>query len=153
VAEVTYRRLEENRADLEAVCEFLIATFAQEHQMGPLSAANFSVTKGLPAVASSLQFAAWVAERDGEIVGSIGLQSTSPWYTEVEYVGDLWLYVIPELRKDGVASTLVGFAKDEADARGMPLMVGLFNDAEVEGKISFFEKMGFRMVGAQFLKL
>jgi len=34
----------------------------------------------------------------------------------------------------------------------MPLMMGIFNNVDVDRKIKFFEKMGFRMVGAQFLR-
>lgn len=150
--DIQYRRLEENREDLQKIVDFLIATFGKEHEMGSLSASKFSFAKGLPFVVAAIECGAWVAEDEGEIVGSVGLQITSPWYTEAQYMGDLWTYVTPEYREHGVAGRLVELAKDHATDKSMPLMMGIFNNVDVDRKIKFFEKMGFRMVGAQFLR-
>ena len=149
--DIQYRRLEGNQKDLQKVVDFLTTKFCAEHEMGSLSASKFSFAKGLPFVVAAIEYGAWVAEDDGEIVGSIGLQANAPWYAEMQYVSDLWTYVTPEYREHGVAGRLIEIAKDYAAEMEMPLMMGIFNDVDVERKIKFFEKMGFRMVGAQFL--
>ena len=151
--EVTYRRLQETSEDLELVFDFLTSTFVQEHQMGPLSAVNFSPKKSIPFLVAAIQCGAWIAEYDGKIVGSIGLQVSAPWYAEINYISDLWLYVIPEYRKHGVAGSLIEIAEAESSEKGLPLMLGLFNDVDVDKKMEFLKGKGFRMVGAQFLKV
>jgi len=90
----------------------LLIGFAREHEMGRLSAKGFDLSKAIPWVANCVECAAWVAESDtGELVGTIGLYQTSPWYSNEAYYTDGWLYVTPEYRNSKVASTLLAEAK------------------------------------------
>ena len=49
----------------------------------------------------------FVAEKGNRIVGSIAGLISSDWWSEKEFLKDLWFYVFPENRKSSIAIKLV----------------------------------------------
>jgi len=96
------RQLKNEDGDLKKVVELLAGHFVPEHKMGPLSAINVNLEKGLKWVVFNVDQMAFGVEDDGKLVGSLGLHRTSPWYSDSEYLADGWFYVLPEYRKTGV---------------------------------------------------
>ncbi len=90
----------------------------------------------------------WVAERDGEIVGSIALfLNRAPDVFELGKV-----YVAASLRGSGLAARLIDLAFAEIAARGGREIV-LFSDARFTRGHGFYEKHGFtRIPGARILQ-
>ena len=110
------RQLTTSEEDFKKVVDFLIENFVPEHKMGKLSASNLNLKKALGWVIFNIKEAAFVVEdNDGKVVGSIGLNRTSPWYSDAEYIADGWLYVLQEYRKSGVAGMLIDKAKEFAE--------------------------------------
>ena len=91
-----------------------------------------------------------VAIKDGKVVGSIGLNRTSPWYSDAEYIADGWLYVLQEYRKSGVAGMLSDKAKEFAEEKELPLIIGIFSKEDAIAKAGIMNKLGLIAVGGLF---
>ena len=87
---------------------------------------------------------------EGQLVGSLGLHRTSPWYSDSEYLADGWFYVLPEYRKTGVGKMLIDEAKKFANEVKLPLIIGVFTSEDAETKAQVMQKMGMAMVGGLF---
>ncbi|KQX78286.1 GNAT family N-acetyltransferase [Streptomyces sp. Root1310] len=95
--------------------------------------------------------AAWVAERDGRILGHVGLCGAG----EADLSASLWdgraapavisrLYVSPEARGHGVGAALLARAVGAARARDLhPVLDVVAGDPAV----SFYERLGWRLLG------
>ena len=146
------RKLTTSDEDFRKVFDFLLENFAPEHKMGRLSAAiDLHLKKALTWVALNIKEAAFVVEDDdGKVVGSIGLNRTSPWYSDAEYIADGWIYVLPEHRKSGVAGMLVDKAKEFAEEKELPLIIGIFSKEDAIAKAGIMNKLGLITVGGLF---
>ena len=119
--------------------------------MGKLSACNLNLKKALDWVVFNIKEAAFVVEdNNGKVVGSIGLNRTSPWYSDAEYIADGWLYVIKEHRKSGVAGMLIDKAKEFAEEKKLPLIIGIFSKEDAIAKADIMNKLGLITVGGLF---
>jgi GNAT superfamily N-acetyltransferase len=145
------RQLTTSTEDLEKVIKLLVGHFVPEHKMGPLSAINVNLEKGVKWVVFNVdQMAFGVMNDEGQLVGSLGLHRTSPWYSDSEYLADGWFYVLPEYRKTGVGKMLIDEAKKFANEVKLPLIIGVFTSEDAETKAQVMQKMGMAMVGGLF---
>ena len=144
------RQLTTSKEDLEKVVDLLVKHFVPEHQMGPLSAINVNVEKGLQWVMFNVGHMTFGVEDDGKLVGSLGLHRTSPWYSDSEYLADGWFYVLPEYRKTGVGKMLIDAAKNYATEAKLPLIIGVFTSEDADTKAQVMQKLGLTMVGGLF---
>ncbi len=145
------RQLTTSEEDFKKVVDFLIENFVPEHKMGKLSASNLNLKKALGWVIFNIKEAAFVVEdNDGKVVGSIGLNRTSPWYSDAEYIADGWLYVLQEYRKSGVAGMLIDKAKEFAEEKKLPLIIGIFSKEDPIAKADIMNKLGLITVGGLF---
>jgi putative acetyltransferase len=89
----------------------------------------------------------WIAERDGAVVGSIGLKP-GPRPETAELVK---LYVAPSARRRGLGGRLIATAEAEARARGAAALV-LFTDTRFSDAHRLYERHGFvRRPGRRWL--
>jgi GNAT superfamily N-acetyltransferase len=144
------RQLKNEDGDLKKVVELLAGHFVPEHKMGPLSAINVNLEKGLKWVVFNVDQMAFGVEDDGKLVGSLGLHRTSPWYSDSEYLADGWFYVLPEYRKTGVGKMLIGAAKKYAAEANLPLIIGVFTSEDADTKAQVMQRLGLTMVGGLF---
>lgn len=97
---------------------------------------------------------ALLAELDGKIVGSIGLQVSNPWYTDTGFIGDLWTYVIPQARSTRAAFLLIEAAKRLSKAQGDKKLIlgflGCSDESTFERKVKFYVRMGLKPIGVTF---
>jgi len=144
------RQLQNEDGDLKKVIGLLVEHFVPEHKMGPLSAINVNLEKGVKWVIYNVSEMAFGVEDGGKLVGSLGLHRTSPWYSDSEYLADGWFYVLPEYRKTGVGKMLIDAAKKYAAEANLPLIIGVFTSEDAETKTKVMQKMGMTMVGGMF---
>lgn len=145
------RQLGNNEGDLKKLLELLIGHFVPEHKMGPLSAINVNIEKGMKWVILNLDYMTWgIEDENGRLIGSLGLYKTSPWYSDSEYLADGWFYVLPEYRKTGVGKMLIEQAKQFAKEANLPLIIGVFTNEDTETKTQVMRKLGMTTVGGLF---
>jgi GNAT superfamily N-acetyltransferase len=144
------RQLHNEDGDLKKVIGLLVEHFVPEHKMGPLSAINVNLEKGVKWVIYNVEQVAFGVEDNGKLVGSLGLHRTSPWYSDSEYLADGWFYVLPEYRKTGVGKMLIDAAKKHAAEADLPLIIGVFTSEDAEIKAQVMQKLGLTMVGGMF---
>ena len=144
------RQLNSDESDLKKVLDLLVAHFVPEHKMGPLSAINVNLEKGVQWVIYNVGQVAFGVEDEGKLVGSLGLHRTTPWYSDSEYLADGWFYVLPEYRKTGVGKMLIDEAKKFAEEAKLPLIVGVFTSEDANTKAQVMQKLGLTMVGGLF---
>jgi len=146
----TLQKIEANFEDFKKVADLLIG-FAAEHSMGSLSAGKYDPLRGATWIAKNIDCLALVASVDGKVVGSIGLHETTPWYSDVPYLTDGWLYVLPEYRRSAIGVALIEEAKKFAQEKRLPLVLNIFNMEDTELKIKLFQRKGFKLVGGTFI--
>jgi GNAT superfamily N-acetyltransferase len=144
------RQFTNDESDLKKIVELLAGHFVPEHKMGPLSAINVNLEKGIQWVVFNVNQMTFGVEDEGKLVGSIGLHRTSPWYSDSEYLADGWFYVLPEYRKTGVGKMLIDAAKKFAEEAKLPLIVGVFTSEDADTKAQVMQKLGLSMVGGLF---
>lgn len=144
------RQLKNDGEDLKKIIDLLVTHFVPEHKMGPLSAINVNLEKGIRWVVFNVNQMAFGVEEDGKLVGTLGLHRTSPWYSDSEYLADGWFYVLPEYRKTGVGKMLIDEAKKFAEEVKLPLIIGVFTSEDADTKAQVMQKLGLTMVGGLF---
>lgn len=101
-------------------------------------------------------FAAWVGEHDGELTGHVALTAPDPdraWPRWVEALAlplervavIRRLFVAPQSRRQGLATTLVERAECEASSRELALVLDVAHDNRAA--ITFWKRRGWREVG------
>lgn len=144
------RQLNSDESDLKKVIDLLVTHFVPEHKMGPLSAINLNLEKGVQWVIYNVGQVAFGVEDKGKLIGSLGLHRTTPWYSDSEYLADGWFYVLPEYRKTGVGKMLIDEAKKFAEEAKLPLIIGVFTSEDADTKAQVMQKLGLTMVGGMF---
>ena len=105
-------------ADAAAIHRFLCVTGA------PVLLAPIDPVKSMAEVLRVVQEeAAFVAERAGELVGTIGIVYADWWYARAGFLTDRWCFVAPSLRHRGVFAGLIAEADALAAAAGVPFVL------------------------------
>lgn len=89
-----------------------------------------------------------LAEREGKIVGVLGLVLTSWWYSEERFLTDLFFFVDPSHRADvhangenaGHATKLIAWAKAAARKLNVPLVISVGTEIAPLPKVRFMSK-------------
>ena len=95
---------------------------------------------------------AMLAEIDGELIGSIGLLGTEPWYSEQKIISDYWIFVSRETPKRlTVFRAMVAEVQTYARDVGIPLVLALYSSKDRTRKAKLFERWGDQIMrGFQF---
>ena len=102
MSEFTVDKLKFCEADGKEIAEFLADNFHKEH--------SFSINGKSPklhwgrvshkinsVLLDGIVFV--VRDTDGNIVGSVGLEETDHWWSNENFLGDSWFYVLPKHRE------------------------------------------------------
>lgn len=92
----------------------------------------------------------WLAEREGKVVGILGLQPQRFRGSKAQYLADDFFYVHPDYRKSRIAAQLIDEAKKYADDKKLPLIMAVLNAVDIERKAQFMERKGLKSVGGFF---
>ena len=93
----------------------------------------------------------YVSEMGGEIGGTMALRCSQWWWSTDWYLGDQWLFVAPAHRRAPHAKMLLRRARQLAADNNVPLVVGLFSDRRLPGKIGMMQRELGAPSGAVFL--
>lgn len=95
---------------------------------------------------------AYVAEVDGDLVGSVGIMPVAEglWYSDDVFLMDSWMYVRPEFRAYGIFPALVDKMQQFRErAGGPPLAVGVLSKKDAALKSRLYRRH-FTPVGEVF---
>ena len=100
-------------------------------------------------------FWAMVAENEAnEIVGILTLNECAAIYTAGTFGEIMEIYILPELRSEGIGAQLITAAKDFGKTRGWPtLEVGAPARPKWQSTYDFYVREGFKEVGARLALL
>lgn len=133
-------------ADAEAVWQVL-RRMHEEAPAGSLDEARAKAVIG-DCLASACVL---LSEQGGVIGGTIALRPTQWWWSSDWYLADQWLFVHPDHRRAPHGRLLLRAARAMAQQAGVPLVVGLFSDRRLPGKIGMLQRELGAPSGAVFL--
>lgn len=137
--------------DAEGIMFLLLEKFYPEHRIGKRQL-RLDLSKVVQTITNQLETGTtFIAEIGGEVVGTLGLYTMAPWWSDEYTLVDQWFYVAPEVRHRGVARRLLAMAKDFAAASRLPLIVGVYNSHDAERKDAFFIRQGFEPLGGWYI--
>jgi GNAT superfamily N-acetyltransferase len=105
----------------------------------------------LARVAEDEDYAAYVAEVDGEVAGFLGMMRGWTYEHERPYARILTLVVDQAVRRRGVGARLVEFADEWARERGAYVLMLNTNVRREEAHL-FYESMGFSRTGYRYAR-
>ena len=102
---------------------------------------------------SAIQLCCGVIGTSSQIEASICLGVASDWYSDTQYIGDMWNYVSPQFRRHTRhARTLIAFAKTLADTLHMSLRLANVGVERIEAKDRFLAReLGAKPIGQHFV--
>jgi GNAT superfamily N-acetyltransferase len=90
----------------------------------------------------------FVYKVDGEIVGVLALTESSVWWSDTNILIELFFYVEKDKRNKGAATALLKEAQRYAeDVVNMPLIVELFTRTDLDKKVKFLGRLGYKRLG------
>lgn len=90
---------------------------------------------------------------DGDrIVGIVGLDVATPWYSDERHVGDYFLFIHPDYRSTDAGDLLIEAGDAWAAERGMKYLSGPVTPDRPEVKMRWYRSRGFKLIGGLFLK-
>lgn len=94
-----------------------------------------------------------IGDPGGQIEGAILLRMGTLYYSDEEVLEDKGLFVLPDYRasRGGRGGLLIDFAKKAARELGIPLLMGIQNDVDAEGKMRLYKRKFGEPIGATFL--
>lgn len=110
------------------------------------------VAARLARVAGGEDYAAYVAQVDGQVAGFLGLQRGWGYEHERPFARILTLVVDTRVRRRGVGAALVEFADAWARERGAWVLM-LTTNVRREDAQRFYESMGFGRTGYRYARL
>lgn len=129
----TYRLADQD--DGPAIFDLLIAMHA-ENALASLSEPKvagtvaYVIEHGIPIV----------AERDGLVIATAGLIVNDWWYSQEQFLRDLWFYVHADHRRGKVADGLIRHARTAAELWGLPLVLSVLTREKAEAKCKLFAR-------------
>ena len=82
-----------------------------------------------------------IAEKDGEIAGSIGLMVERHWWTDAEHLSDAWIFVRPACRATRLFLSFMDIGVETAGNIGVPFEPGLMSISDQDKKNRMFLKL------------
>jgi hypothetical protein len=72
--------------------------------------------------------AAYIVERDGEPIGTVGLTVNDLWYSDQQYYQEHWLYLAPHERDGEAFRAVLAELQFLANVTGLPVQATVFNE-------------------------
>lgn len=88
-----------------------------------------------------------VGELDGRIIATAALIVDSWWYSDEQFLRDLWVFVHPDHRRSNVAAGLVEHVREAAEIWGLPLVISVFGSKDSGRKIQWMSRRMQQMGG------
>lgn len=102
------------------------------------------ISNGLVVVAES--------EKDGRIVGAIGVGISKEAWSDDWFALIEWTYVLPSYRKSGIAGSMMTYIERFADDKSLPIVIGILSGSDVQAKDDMIRRRGYQHGGGNFVR-
>tara|TARA_R110002020_G_scaffold46645_4_gene132735 strand:+ start:249 stop:683 length:435 start_codon:yes stop_codon:yes gene_type:complete len=94
-----------------------------------------------------------VATEENQLQGSIGGTISTDWWSDEQYLSDLWFYVYKDYRKSNIAKNLIAdFIKIGKEAK-MKIRLGHIFSGDLDRKDKFYERLGLVKAGSTYVEV
>jgi len=94
-----------------------------------------------------------VATEGNQLQGSIGGTISTDWWSDEQYLSDLWFYVYKDHRKSNIAKNLIAdFIKIGKEAK-MKIRLGHIFSGDLDRKDKFYERLGLVKAGSTYVEV
>ena len=94
-----------------------------------------------------------VATEQNQLLGSIGGTIGTDWWSDEQYLSDLWFYVYKDHRKSNIAKNMiVDFIKIGKEAN-MKIRLGHIFSGDLDRKDKFYERLGLVKAGSTYVEV
>tara|TARA_R110000868_G_scaffold295629_2_gene555944 strand:- start:1809 stop:2249 length:441 start_codon:yes stop_codon:yes gene_type:complete len=126
----------------------------QMHSETEMKVSPISTKKLLDAINSAIHDGVvLLAEAKGKLVGSIGGMLNSDWWSDEEYLSDMWFYVSPKHRNSIIAIKLVKSFIKIAKEVNIAVKLGHVYSGDIERKDNFFKRLGLTKAGSLYTEV
>ena len=77
----------------------------------------------------------------GPIVGSMGAEAGTAWYSDEVFMSERWTYVRPDHRNSSIAMRLLKQMNNDCKELDVMLVAGVFSPIEPERKMKLFKRL------------
>lgn len=96
--------------------------------------------------------AVFIAERDGDLVGSLGCMPGMDWWSSETVLKDAWNYVRPEHRASRAGYLLFKAYSETARNMGLKRKSAVVNGQDIDRKDKFFARFGMVPAGSIYVE-
>lgn len=93
----------------------------------------------------------FLAERNGEVVGALGVMHSPAWWSDQGPFVDTFFYVRPSARAGGTAKQLVREAERYVHSQNNKLVISLLTGVDLPRKEAFLERLGGKKIAAGYI--
>jgi len=88
--------------------------------------------------------------KDKKIVGAIAGLKAKWWFSDSDYMADIFFFIDKKHRTFKNARGLLQALKKIAHSQSLPLIVGTFDANDIERKDMLYQKLEFRKLGLRY---
>ena len=130
---------------------FMLDTMHKETELNVPTINSFKLTNKVNEVIHS--GLVLVATNENKLLGSVGGTICTDWWSDEQYITDLWFYVYKEHRQSNIAKNLiVDFIKNGKKAN-MKVRLGHIFSGDVNRKDKFYERLGLVKAGSTYVEV
>ena len=128
-----------------------------EHANAPIDLPAINAEKGMHHIVNVIvNGAAFMLGQEVDdktvMIGTMGLEAGSVWYSSELWISDTWLYVKPKYRSFRAFRRLIDAAIALSEEKQISLNLGNLTGHEPERMDALYERCGFDRVGSQFVR-
>jgi GNAT superfamily N-acetyltransferase len=117
----TVIREPQSQADLAAL-HMLLMVMGKEMALAPVNAEKVA-QQIVTAASNPSDYTILLAISEGRLVGSLCFRRSDYWYSDAEFLFDLWFFVLPHFRSTDAGAKLLEEARAIAELLELPLLI------------------------------
>ena len=139
-----------NALDISAITYMLSVMYKETELYVPTINSHKLVNKVNDIIHSGIVL---VATEQNQLLGSIGGTIATDWWSDEQYLSDLWFYVYKDHRKSNIAKNMiVDFIKIGKEAN-MKIRLGHIFSGDLDRKDKFYERLGLVKAGSTYVEV
>ena len=155
MSKFTLDKLSFNEKDGKEIADFLVNHFHADHSLDGGESPRVHWGKTSWQINNVLlKGVVYVVRSNQEIIGSLGLEEGSHWWSDDVFLGDSWFFVRPEYRnvKDDLkpSNMLLEAGMKLAEEKNIPIIMGIYKIGSIDKAEKLLLNKGFHQIGGTY---